>query len=71
MSANDENPEKNKNKPEKHMWLGYGGYSGIGIPGPVNPGNVRADPSIFDKLFELFGVKEKAPKETEAKHKNK
>jgi hypothetical protein len=37
--------------------------------GPMNPGNMRAAPNIFDKLFELFGVKEKTkevPEEDES-----
>jgi hypothetical protein len=47
------------------MWLGYGNYSGGGMQGPINPGNIRADPGIFDKLFELFGLKGK--RKTESK----
>ena len=45
------------------MWLGFGNYSGGGLQGPINPGNVRADPSIFDRLLELFGLKEKIKNE--------
>jgi len=65
MSANDDDPEENKKKQKQYMWLGFGNYSGDGTQGPINPGNVRADSSIFDKLFELFGVKEKPKKESE------
>ena len=62
MSPNDDNPEEQKKK--KYLWFGYGGYSGFGEFGPINPPNIRADPSIFDKLFELFGVKEKTKEES-------
>ncbi len=65
MSANDDDPEENKKKQKQYMWLGFGNYSGDGTQGPMNPGNMRADPGIFDKLFELFGVKEKPKKESE------
>lgn len=51
-----------KKKQEKYMWFGYGNYSGAGLQGPMNPGNIRAESGIFDKLFELFGLKEKAEK---------
>jgi hypothetical protein len=57
--------EAQSKKQKKYMWLGFGDYSGDGLQGPINPGNVRASPGIFDKLFELFGVKEKDKKETE------
>mgnify|MGYP003419613678 CR=1 FL=1 len=63
MSPNDDNPEEQKKK--KYLWLGYGGYPGSLEAGPFNPVNIRADPSIFDKLLELFGVKEKPKKESE------
>jgi hypothetical protein len=49
------------------MWLGFGNSSGDASQGPINPGNVRASPGMFDKLFELFGVKEKDKKEAEEK----
>lgn len=62
MSANDDDPEENKKKQKQYMWLGFGNYSGDGTQGLLNPGNVRTDSSIFDKLFELFGVKEKPKK---------
>jgi hypothetical protein len=65
MSTNDSEPEENKKKQKQYMWLGFGNYPGGGIQGPINPGNVRADVSIFDKLFELFGVKDKPKKEAE------
>lgn len=48
-----------KKKEEKYMWLGFGNYSTGGLQGPINPGNIRVDPGIFNKLLELFGVKEK------------
>lgn len=65
MSPNDDNPEEVKKAKKKHLWFGYGSYSGLEDPGPLNPGNMRADPHIFDKLFELFGVKEKTKEEPE------
>ena len=49
-----------KQEEKKYMWLGFGNYSGGGLQGPINPGNVRADPGIFDKLFELFGLTKKS-----------
>jgi hypothetical protein len=69
MSANDDDPEENKKKQKQYMWLGFGNYSGDGTQGPINPGNVRASVGIFDKLFELFGVREKPKKETKEKDK--
>jgi len=63
MSPNDDDPKEQKKK--KYLWFGYGGYANFGEFGPTNPGNIRADPGIFDKLFELFGVKEKPKKEFE------
>lgn len=63
MSPNDDDPREQKKK--KYLWFGYGGYSNYGEFGPTNPGNIRADPGIFDKLFEIFGVKEKPKKESE------
>lgn len=63
MSPNSDDPRERKKK--KYLWFGYGGYGGFGELGPTNPGNIRADPGIFDKLFELFGVKEKPKKERE------
>jgi hypothetical protein len=65
MSPNDDNSEEQKKKQKKYLWFGYGGYSGFGEFGPINPGNIRADPKIFDKLFELFGVKEKTKEKPE------
>jgi hypothetical protein len=65
MSPNDDNPEEVEKAKKKYLWFGYGSYSGLEDPGPLNPGNMRADPSIFDKLFELFGVKEKTKEEPE------
>ena len=65
MSTNDENPEEHKKKQKKYMWLGFGNYSGGGVQGPINPGNVRADPGIFDRLLELFRLKEKTKNENQ------
>jgi hypothetical protein len=59
MSPNDDNPEEVKKAGKKYLWFGYGSYSNYGFSAPINPHNMRADPSILDKLFELFGVKEK------------
>jgi hypothetical protein len=65
MSPNDDNPEEVKKARKKYLWFGYGSYSGFPEISPINAGNIRADPGIFDKLFELFGVKEKPKKELE------
>jgi hypothetical protein len=62
MTKNNDDFE-DKGKKKQYMWLGFGNYSGGGLQGPVNPGNVRASPSIFDKLLEFFGVKDKDKKE--------
>jgi hypothetical protein len=59
MSTHNKHSNKGKKKGEKYMWLGFGNYSGGGLQGPINPGNVRADPGIFDRLLELFHLKEK------------
>jgi len=64
MSPNNDDPEEKK-KQKKYLWFGYGSYSGPGEAGAFNPTNVRADPNIFDKLFEIFGVKEKTKEEPE------
>lgn len=63
MSTNSKFRDGDKKRKEKYMWLGYGSYSGGGLQGPINPGNVRADPSVFDRLLELFGLKEKTKNE--------
>ena len=34
-----------------------------GFSDPINPNNIRAAPSMLDKLFELFGVKERIKEE--------
>lgn len=60
MSTDNEFNNEGKKGKKKYMWLGFGNYSGGGVQGPINPGNVRADPGIFDKLLELFGLKDKA-----------
>lgn len=65
MSPNDDNPEEVKKAKKKYLWFGYGSYSGLDPVSPMNPGNMRAAPNIFDKLFELFGVKEKTKEEPE------
>ena len=62
MSPNDDNPKEQK---KKYLWFGYGSYGGIGDLNAFQPVNIRADPGIFDKLFELFGVKEIPKKEPE------
>lgn len=67
MSPNDDNPEENKKKQKKYLWFGYGSYNAYGLSDPIDPANIRADPGIFDKLFELFGVKEKTKKEPDEK----
>jgi hypothetical protein len=63
MSPNDDNPEEMKKQQKKYLWFGFGGYSGAGEAGAFNPVNIRADSNIFDKLFEIFGVKEKTTQE--------
>ena len=65
MSPNDDNPEEVKKAKKKYLWFGYGGYGNYGFSDPINPHNMRADPHILDKLFELFGVKEKMKEEPE------
>ena len=65
MSYNDDNPEEVKKAKKKYLWFGYGGYGGIGDTNAFQPVNIRSDPGIFDKLFELFGIKEKPKKEPE------
>ena len=65
MSYNDDNPEEVKKAKTKYLWLGYGAYPGVGEHGSLNPVNIRADPGLFDNLFELFGVKEKTKEEPE------
>lgn len=69
MSPNDDNPEEVKKAQKKYLWFGYGSYSGLDALGPMNPGNMRAAPNIIDKLFELFGVKEKTNQEPEENKK--
>ena len=59
MSANDEEPESKQKEKKTYMWFGYGGYSGPWESAAFNPTNIRAAPSLFDKLFEIFGVKDK------------
>jgi hypothetical protein len=65
MSTDNRHSDKGKKKEEKYMWLGFGNYSGGGVQGPINPGNVRADPGIFDRLLELFRLKEKTKNENQ------
>jgi hypothetical protein len=67
MTPNDDNPEEKKKK--KYLWFGYGGYGPGGDVNAFQPTNIRADPGLFDKLFELFGVKEKPKKEPEEDRK--
>jgi hypothetical protein len=56
-------PTRAKRKKKSTCGWGFGNYSGGGVQGPINPGNVRADSSIFDRLLELFGLKEKTKNE--------
>ena len=65
MSPNDDNPEEVKKVQKKYLWFGYGSYGNYGFSDPINPHNMRAAPDILDKLFELFGVKEKIREEPE------
>jgi hypothetical protein len=69
MSPNDDNPEQVKKAKKKYLWFGYGSYSGFPEVGPRNPGNIRADPGIFEKLVELFGVKEQPKEEPQERRK--
>jgi hypothetical protein len=62
MPASDREPEESKKEQKKYLWFGYGSYSGE--VSAFQPTNIRAEPNIFDKLFELFGVKEKHIKES-------
>lgn len=70
MSPNDENPEEREKKQKKYLWFGYGSY-GNEAGNAFQPVNIRADPTIFDKLLELFGVKEKPGKESEENKQQK
>ena len=63
MSTENRHSAGDKKNEKKYMWLGFGTYSGGGVQGPINPGNIRADPGIFDKLFEMFGLKKKSKTE--------
>lgn len=65
MSPNDDNPEEVKKARERYLWFGYGSYTNYGFSDPINPHNMRADPNILDKLFELFKVTEKTKEEPE------
>jgi hypothetical protein len=65
MSPNDDNPEEVKKAQKKYLWFGFGDYPGAGTSGAFNSLNVRADTSIFDKLLEIFGVKEKSEEKPE------
>ena len=66
MSRNEDNPEEiKKAKKKRYLWFGYGGYGGYGDLNAFQPVNIRAEPGIFDKLFELFGVKEKSKNESD------
>lgn len=65
MSPNDDNPEESKKNQKKFLWFGYGSYGNYGLSDPINPNNMRAAPDILEKLFELFGVKEKTKEESE------
>lgn len=66
MPPNDDDPaEQKKKKQKKYLWFGYGSYAPYGLTDPVDPGNIRAAANIFDKLFEIFGVKEKTKEEPE------
>lgn len=67
MSPNNDNPEEQKKNQKKYLWFGYGSYSAFPEVSPLNPGNIRADSHSFDKLFELFGVKDKTKPEQEEK----
>jgi len=64
MSVSDRDRGENKEGQKRYLWFGYGGY--LGETGAFQPTNIRADPNIFDKLFELFGVKEKHINEEDA-----
>ena len=59
MSPNDDNPEEVKKAKKKYLWFGYGSYGNYGFSDPINPHNMSAAQDLLEKLFELFGVKEK------------
>ena len=65
MSPDNKNRNEGKKGKEQYMWLGFGNYFGGGVQGPINPGNVRADPGIFYKLFKLFGLRDNPKNTTE------
>jgi len=65
VSADNKIRNEGKKGKENYMWLGFGNYSGGGVQGPINPGNVRADPGIFDVLFKLIRMKDKPKNITE------
>ena len=62
VAPNDDDPEEVKKTKKRYLWFGYGSYGAYGDSNAFQPVNIRAEPAILDKLFELFGVKEK-PKE--------
>lgn len=68
MSPNDDNPEEVKKAQKKYLWFGYGAYPGPD-PSAFNYVNIRADSGIFDRLLEIFGVKQK-PKEESEEHRD-
>ena len=70
MSPNDDNPEEVKKAQKKYLWFGYGSYDNFGIQDPTGPANIRAAPSLFDKLFEIVGVKEKTSEKRPSEHKD-
>lgn len=63
MSPNDDDPEEVKKGKERFMWFGFGGYPGWVDASAFHPINVSGDVGLFDKLLELFGVKEKPEEE--------
>lgn len=60
MSPNDDNPQEVKKAQKKYLWFGYGNYGSFGAENSVGPQDIHVGPALFDKLFEIFGVKEKS-----------
>jgi len=63
--ASTSSPTTSRSHPKKNQSPHRQSLRGLGETGAFNPANIRADPNIFDKLFEMFGVTEKTKEEPE------